>query len=167
MRILAIDISTNPGFAVLDVKTRKGVNKASLVRVASVKTNTNNPDAQRYSYIEALATMIAHEYAPFDKVIREHFTKGRNKRSTQTVFGAWAAIDIALMKYGYKVDEEITPSSVKKIVTGDGTADKDKVEEYVREWLTLPEEFTFKSDDESDAIAVGLAYLINEGVIAK
>jgi len=167
MRILAIDISTNPGFAVLDVKQLKAGAKVSLVHVTSVKTSTDNPDSQRYSYIEALATMVAHEYSPFDVIVREHFTKGRNKRSTQTVFGAWAAIDIGLGKYGYKVTEEITPSRVKLLVTGDGKADKDKVEEHVRKWLKLPDDFTFKSDDESDAIGIGLAYLIEKGVIAK
>lgn len=165
MRILAIDISTNPGFAVLEVKTLKSGAKVSLVHVTSVKTSTDNPDSQRYSYIEALATMVAHEQAPFDVVVREHFTKGRNKRSTQTVFGAWAAIDMALGKYGYTVDAEITPSEVKRLVTGDGSAGKAKVETGVRSLLKLPETFTFKSDDESDSVAIGLAYLIKNKII--
>ncbi len=72
--------------------------------------------------------MVLHEHGPFDVVVREHYTKGRNKRSTQTVFGAWAVIDLALGKYGYKADVEITPTTVKKDVTGKGSASKDEVE---------------------------------------
>jgi len=167
MRLLALDISTNPGFAVLDVKQLKNRVKLTLVHVSSLRTSTENTDGQRYAYIEAATTMIAHEYGPFDKIIREHFTKGRDKRATQTVFGAWSAIDMALNKYGYKTDIEITPSAVKKLVTEDGSADKKKVEEHVRQWLSLDDDFVFKWDDQSDACAIGLAYLIREGVISK
>lgn len=169
MRVLAFDISTSPGIAVLDVKQTKAGVKLNLVHVDSVKTDTSHTDAQRYAYIEALATKITHEYGPFDAPCREHFTKGRNKRSTQTVFGAWGAVDAALAKYGYVItpDAEVTPTEVKKAATGKGTATKDEVEAGVRKRLGLADDFTFKSDDESDAIAVGLAYLIKKGVIAE
>lgn len=128
IRILALDISTNPGFAVLEVKRLKSGPRVNLVHVTSVSTTSQSPDSHRYSYIEAAATMVLHEHGPFDVVVREHYTKGRNKRSTQTVFGAWAVIDLALGKYGYKADVEITPTTVKKDVTGKGSASKDEVE---------------------------------------
>lgn len=98
-------------------------------------------------------------------VVREHFTKGRDKRATQTVFGAWAVIDLALGKYGYKVDVEIQPTSVKRDVAGKGSASKDEVEAGVRRILSLPDDFTFRTDDESDAVAIGLSYLIREKII--
>ncbi|MDQ0174426.1 crossover junction endodeoxyribonuclease RuvC [Bacillus chungangensis] len=165
-RILAFDISTNPGVAVLEVKKLKSGIKVELKHVDSIKTSTAHTDAQRYAYIEAFAVKVIHEHGPFDVVLREHFTKGRNKRSTQTVFGAWAAIDAALNKYGYEVVAELTPSEVKKAASGSGNADKAEVEAGVRKRLGLPDDFTFKSDDESDAVAVGLAYLIKKGVLA-
>jgi len=167
IRILALDISTNPGFAVLEVKRLKSGPRINLVHVASVSTTSKSPDSHRYSYIEAAATVVLHEYGPFDMVVREHFTKGRDKRATQTVFGAWAVIDLALGKYGYKVDVEIQPTSVKRDVAGKGSASKDEVEAGVRRILSLPDEFTFRTDDESDAVAIGLSYLIREGVIDK
>ncbi|MFC8958278.1 crossover junction endodeoxyribonuclease RuvC [Bacillus subtilis] len=167
IRILALDISTNPGFAVLEVKRLKSGPRINLVHVTSVSTTSQSPDSHRYSYIEAATTMVLHEYGPFDVVVREHFTGGRNKRSTQTVFGAWAVIDLALGKYGYKADVEITPKTVKKDVTGKGSASKDEVEAGVRRILSLPDDFTFRTDDESDAAAIGLAWLIHEGVIDK
>ncbi|WGD77741.1 crossover junction endodeoxyribonuclease RuvC [Bacillus subtilis] len=167
IRILALDISTNPGFAVLEVKRLKSGPRINLVHVTSVSTTSQSPDSHRYSYIEAATTMVLHEYGPFDVVVREHFTGGRNKRSTQTVFGAWAVIDMALGKYGYKADVEITPKTVKKDITGNGSASKDEVEAGVRRMLALPDEFTFRTDDESDAVAIGLSYMVREGVIDK
>lgn len=167
MRILAIDISASPGFAVLDVKTLKAGKKVTLVHVDSVKTTTDTTDSQRYAYIEAKTVQVVHEYGPFDAVAREHFTKGRSKRATQLVFGSWAAVDSALGRYGYAIttDNEFSPSAVKKAATGNGKADKTEVEAGVRQRLSLAPTYAFKTDDESDAVAVGLAYLIKEGVI--
>ena len=167
IRILALDISASPGFAVLDVKTLKGGQKIVLVHIDSVKTDSATPDSERYAYIEAKTVQIAYEYGPFDVICREHFTKGRSKRATQLVFGAWAAVDSALGRYGYAIDasNEYSPSAVKKAATGNGKADKDEVEAGVRQRLKLAPTFTFKSDDESDAVAVGLAYLTEKGTI--
>lgn len=161
MRVLAFDISASPGVSVLEVKR----GKASLVIADSIKTSTDNIDSQRYAYVEAFAIKTIHEYGPFNLTIREHFTKGGSKRATQLVFGSWSMIDSALGRYGYTIDGEITPTEVKRIVGGKGTATKDEVEAGVRRLLNLPDGYTFKSDDASDATAIGLAYLIKKGVI--
>jgi len=162
-RILALDISASPGFAILEVKKNKRVN---LLHVDSVKTDAKTPDSQRYSYIEAKTVQVVHEYGPFDAVCREHFVKGRSKRATQLVFGAWAAVDSALWRYGYAIstDDEFSPSAVKKAATGNGSADKDAVEAGVRKRLGLADDFVFKTDDASDAVAVGLTYIDKEGL---
>ncbi|MDR4410668.1 crossover junction endodeoxyribonuclease RuvC, partial [Bacillus anthracis] len=148
IRILALDISTNPGFAVLEVKRLKSGPRINLVHVTSVSTTSQSPDSHRYSYIEAATTVVLHAYGPFDVVVREHYTGGRNTRATQPVFGAWAVIDMALGKYGYKAEVEIQPTAVKRDVTGKGSASKDEVEAGVRRMLALPDDFTFRTDDE-------------------
>lgn len=163
MRIIAFDISASPGVAVLELKR----GKVSLLLADSIKTDTSTPDSQRYAYVEAFAIKAIHEGGPFEKVVREHFTKGGSKRSTQLVFGAWSMIDAALGRYNYSVDCEITPSEVKKIVGGKGDADKTQVEAGVRRLLKLSDDYTFKSNDASDAAAIGLAYLIREGLITN
>ncbi|MCG7345345.1 crossover junction endodeoxyribonuclease RuvC [Sporosarcina sp. ACRSL] len=167
LRILALDISTSPGFAVLEVKTLKAGPRVKLLHVDHVKTDSNTPDSQRYAYIEAKTVQVVHEYGPFDVVCREHFTKGRSKRATQLVFGAWAAVDSALGRYNYAIseDNEFTPSAVKKAASRNGSADKEDVEKGVRTLLKLPEDFVFTTDDESDAVAVGIAYLKSKGLI--
>lgn len=162
-RILAFDISASPGVAVIEI-TAKG--KPRLLYVDSVKTDTKFSDSQRYSYIEAFAVKVIHEYGPFDVVCREKYTgSSRSKRAKQLVYGAWAAIDMACGKYSYTIDEkdELVASAIKKAVAGKGGASKEEVAEGVRRILS--EDITFKTDDESDAVAVGLTYAIKEGLI--
>lgn len=167
MKVLAFDISASPGVAVVEARQLKSGIKLTLNYVDSVKTSTDHTDAQRYAVVEALAVRAIHDYGPFDAVVRENFTKGGSKRATQTVFGAWAAVDGALGRYGYTVDADLTPATVKKSVTGDGKAGKHEVESGVRAILKLPREYVFKSDDASDAVAIALTYLKQEGLIAE
>lgn len=54
---------------------------------------------------------------------------------------------------------------MKKTVTGRGAADKAEVEAAVRRYLSLADDYTFATDDESDACAVVLAWLLREGLI--
>jgi len=160
-RIIAFDISASPGVAVVEIKS----GKPKLKYAGSIKTDTSSPDSQRFAAVEALAIVALHEYGPFNAVVREHFTKGSSKRSTQLVFGSWAMIDTALGRYGYSVDSEITPSAVKKAVGGHGGADKSEVETGVRRIMKLSDDYTFVSNDASDAAAIALAYAIQNGLI--
>ncbi len=162
-RILAFDISASPGVAVIEIKK----NMPRLLYADSIKTDNKVADSQRFAYVEAFAIKAIHEHGPFDHVIREHFIKGSSKRSTQLVFGSWAMIDSALGRYGYSVNAEITPSSVKKIVGGKGGAEKDEVADGVRRILKLPDDYSFKSNDASDAAAIALAWAFQEGLIKR
>lgn len=108
-----------------------------------------------------------HEYGPFAAIVREDFTDGRSQRARQTVFGAWAAVDKGLGRYGYAFDPvRITPTTVKKTVGGDGKADKAAVAAGVRRLLRLADGYTFATGyDDSDAAAVCLTYLITQDLI--
>ena len=165
-RLLAIDTSASPGFAVLEY----GLKAPKLVYADALKTDASKPDSERYAAIEAMTSLICFKYGPFDAVAREHFTKGGSKRSTQLVFGAWSAVDSALGRFGYHIDadSEVTPSAVKKAATGKGKAEKHEVEAGVRKRLKLPDDYVFANNgggDSSDAVAVGLAYLDAKGLI--
>lgn len=163
-RLLAIDTSGSPGFAVVDF-TSKGEFK--LVSVNSLKTDNSLTDAQRYAAIGAMLTLTLFHYAPFDYVTREHFTKGRDKRATQVVFGAWAAVDAALSTFGYAIDteDEIVASTVKLTAAGAGNASKADVEKAMMKAYQLPETFKFASDDESDAAAIAYTFMKKRGFI--
>ena len=52
---------------------------------------------------------------------------------------------------------EIAPTTVKKLLTGSGKASKEEVAEALESYVDCQ---TYESDDESDALAVGIAWLI-------
>lgn len=60
--------------------------------------------------------------------------------------------------------EELAPNAVKMLVAGNGKADKEKVAECLKIYVG---ERAYKCDDESDATAVAIAFLIKHGVISK
>jgi|SRR5690554_768549 len=166
-RLLAIDTSASPGFAVIEYG---GKGAPKLVYADALKTTTDHTDAERYAAVHAFASLVCFRYGPFDVVVREHFTKGGSKRSTQLVFGAWSAVDMALKQFGYTIDasNELTPSTVKKAVGISGKSDKAQVEQGVRKALALPDDYVFPNNaggDASDAAAIGIAYLKREGII--
>lgn len=165
IKVLALDISASPGYAVLEVRN----GKVKLLVEDSIKTSNHYTDSERYAYVEGKTASLIYEHGPFDYVCRENFIKGGSKRATQLVFGAWAAIDTALGKYGYHISDkaEITNSRVKAIVGGHGGDGKDVVAEGAKRLLGLPEEFEFKSNDASDAAAIGYTFLHDKGLIPK
>src|SRR5690625_2504429 len=171
MRILSFDISASPGVAVLDVKD----GTPRLIYVDHVVTDAGATDSQRYEYVRSLATKAVYEHRPFDAIVREKFIKGGSKRSTQLVFGAWSAIDMALGSFGYSVDDkdEIVASRVKKYIGGKGGASKDEVAAGVIDMLgeeVRPRRYTERGrliDDRADAIAIGLSDAIEKGMSTK
>lgn len=167
-RLLAIDTSASPGFAVIEWGGR--LNSPRLIYADALKTTTDHTDAERFTAVHAFASLVCFRYGPFDVVVREHFTKGGSKRATQLVFGGWSAVDMALKQFGYTIDSanEITPSAVKKAVGISGKADKAEVERGVREALALPGDYVFSNNsggDSSDAAAIGIAYLKRENLL--
>jgi crossover junction endodeoxyribonuclease RuvC len=162
MRVLAFDTSMGaPGLAVIEV--RKG--KAHIIDVSHVRTDTSQSYGLRAEIVEAWATMFIAKHAPkgFTAIVREDFV-GRTSKQAHPVYSAWGSCDKALNKFGLNfTTPAISQSSVKKAVVGVGKAEKHEVETAVRKWTGYTGEFA--KDDESDAAAIGLAYLIREGLI--
>jgi crossover junction endodeoxyribonuclease RuvC len=158
-RILALDLSlSSPGFAVLSVTDRI----PTLVDVNHVKTNAKQTHGQRLAEIQAKLIAFISRHYPYDTIVRE---KGfsLHAATTQALYKVVGVIDLTFADDGQI--REFSPTTVKKTVTGDGKADKVAVEIAVRRLLRLPPLFRFATDDESDAAAVGLTYLIAEGMI--
>lgn len=55
----------------------------------------------------------------------------------------------------------IAPTSVKKIITGNGRASKEEVATSVLEYLESPDSIKFNNLDESDSAAIGVSYAIS------
>ena len=171
MRILSFDISASPGVALLDVKD----GKPRIFSVDHVETDSDSTDAQRYEVVEAFVKRFIFENPPPDAIVREKFIRGGSKRSTQLVFGAWASVDRALATFGYSIDDkdEIVASQVKRHIGGKGGATKEEVAEGVIKRMGEDSRRYFYTergrllDDRTDAVAIGLTYLIKNGIIEE
>lgn len=105
-----------------------------------------------------LITDLAVDVAVF---VRE---KGfsRFPHETQVLFKVVGVVDLAAWKaYGTEF-VEIAPTTVKKLLTGSGKANKDEVAAALDKYIG---EQQFEADDESDAAAVGIAWLIRNSYI--
>jgi crossover junction endodeoxyribonuclease RuvC len=64
---------------------------------------------------------------------------------------------------GFEV-EELSPTTVKAKVGGNGKASKEQLADAVRGYFKM--ELFFKNDDESDAVSVAVCFLIDKGVLS-
>lgn len=177
MRVLAFDTSlSSPGVAIVEVKR----GQATITALSHVKTDSKTQShGLRADIVESWATLFIADHigkTGFDVCIREDFN-GQSSAQNYPVFAAWSGIERAMEKFGLtfvkwtevqkggrkKTSLGPSPSKVKLIVCGSGKADKTEVAEAVRKLTGFKGEFA--CDDESDAVAVGLAYLIEKGVI--
>lgn len=168
-KILAMDLSMNcPSFAVLETVG----DRIKILEVVHVynKSNKKSHGQKLNEIADALTKMILdHKLTEAEvHVVRE---KGFSKfaMTTQTLFRVVGVSDLMIYALLRRGDiEEITPTSVKKLVTGDGKASKEDVEDGVRKYLVDEQkDFKFATDDESDAVAVGISYIIKNGLFFK
>lgn len=165
LRILAMDLSMNlPAFAVMDV-VNKEIHIVD-VRYCNNKKNTKLSHGFRLSQISKMIKQIMLDFPDIDVVVREKgFT--RFAGVTQTLFKVVGISDLVIYEgIGVNNIYELSPTSVKKTITGDGKASKIAVEKGVRKYLThTQKDYEFATDDCSDAVAVGIAWLITTNSI--
>lgn len=166
MRVLSFDLSiARPGVALVEIKD----GKAKVIAVSNVKTDAKQPYAVRGKSIESWAHLfIAENFRKgrkqgFDVIVRESYA---GRFGHHPIFSAWAAVDRALNDFGLAdTTKPIAQQSVKKVVVGKGRAEKEEVAEAVRRLTGYSGDFA--SSDESDAVAIALAYAIQNGLIEK
>jgi crossover junction endodeoxyribonuclease RuvC len=162
MRVLSWDTSmSSPGAAVIEVKN----GRARIIGMSHVKTDSSQHHGLRAEIVESWATLFIakHSRQGFGAIVREDFV-ARTSKTGHPVYSAWGAVDQALNKFGLNFTAPvISQSAVKKAVVGSGKAEKEEQAEAVRKWTGYLGEFA--THDESDAAAIGLAYLIREGLI--
>lgn len=78
---------------------------------------------------------------------------------TQTLFKVVGVADMALWITSQDVFQEIAPTSVKKHITGKGSATKAEVAEALRAYVGA---VSYASDDQSDAVAIGVAWVLEQ-----
>ena len=151
MRILAID----PGYDRLGIAVVEGdPSKPVLVWSDCILPEKGTPE-KRLAHIARAITKAISTYAP-DTLAIETLFFGANKTTALGVAEARGVVLAAAGIAGLPIIE-CSPQQVKLAVTGHGNADKSAVAKMLPRLLTLPEKK--RSDDELDAIAVGISAL--------
>ena len=161
-RILGIDPSlSSTGWAVISIED----GRPYLLDHGALKTDSKRPHGERLAYIRASLDAVFWEYAPVIAIPKE---KGfsRHARTTQALYKVHGVIE-EMFAYDDGEVVDIPPTTVKKHVTGSGRASKEDVAGAVRQALGLREDYEIKTDDETDAMAVAVAYAIQAGIISE
>jgi crossover junction endodeoxyribonuclease RuvC len=155
---LGLDLSmSSSGIAVVNIRDKK----PDLVVATRVKTKPSESHGWRLYAIARKLREVHEDLGPFKAIVRE---KGfsRFAAATQAIFKVVGVTDFLFRDYDIS---EVTPTTVKKIIAGNGKASKEQVEEGVRRILGLDDDYKFESDDASDAVGVILTHMIKEGLI--
>ncbi len=160
MQILAVDLSLNcTGWAVLEC----GFGKITLVDkgIINNKPIPSKDLGKKLEHIQTQLNIILQTYK-VDCIVKEaSFNTGRIT-STQRTFQAFGVMLLTVYKLGYYSICELAATTVKKLITGSGKADKSEVKGKLVDFVG---EQIYKTEDESDAVALGIAYLIKERYI--
>lgn len=97
-----------------------------------------------------------------ERALDKYAASGRQAVTLEQIFRVVGLTDAFLWRIYQREFSEIHPKTVKKLVTGDGLADKQKVADALAEYVGPRE---YKVDDESDAVAIGIAFLIQNGAM--
>lgn len=167
--ILALDLSlSSTGFAIGKVVD----SKVKLLEIGHINNKRYAKQTQAYRLNEIAKRLTSlYEQYPIDIVIKERgFVNGRAV-ATQALFKVAGVADLISFTHGHSIDTEIPPTTIKKQVTGDGKADKQKVMRAVETYLGRDVKglslVQFATDDESDAVALLIAFCIKEGLIEE
>ena len=160
MKLLALDLSlSSTGYAVIHWED----GCATVLEVGHIDNKRKGrmkwSHGKRLMNIYEELSFVINSYPDIELVVREKGVS-RFNRSTQVLFRVVGVVDLLLEEYGLQPSKEITISETKKVITGDGKAEKETVATAVQQYLA--EKVNFTNDDESDAVAVGVAYCIKE-----
>jgi crossover junction endodeoxyribonuclease RuvC len=161
MRILSID----PGFERIGIAIieKTFLKKDLLIYSNCFKTSAKIPFPERLRNIGNEVETIIKKYKPGALSIEKlYFTT--NQKTVMGVSEARGAIIYVASKNNLSI-YEYTPPQIKVAVTGYGKATKQMVMSMVPKLIDMDK--NIKSDDEIDAIAIGLTCLACEGFNLK
>ena len=170
--LIAADLSLKrPGFCKVFMITKDGHPHIDRVELMSVD-NKNKLKARGMilkEIKEALTQFCFNESPVF--FVRERSVNNcigklaRSGTAARTGVSEVVGIaDLVAWEHSNKEWDEIFPVTIKKILTGNGKAEKQDVAKALHLYFT---DIDYKNDDESDAAAVAIAWLINHKQISQ
>ena len=167
--VIGADFSLNrPGFSIVKVET--GIITGIITESVDNKTKKENKTRGQ------LLVEIADKLEEICKDSKENSFFVREASVNNALFGRRSGTaartgisevvgisDLILWKTKTKSWNEIYPSTIKKLVSGYGKATKEEVADSLYDYVG---EHEYLNDDESDATAVAVAWLIQQNVIS-
>lgn len=162
MILLAIDPGFDKiGYAFFDKKNPSG-NSFTYLTSGLIKTQKSRQTAQRIHDLYERLLKLIEEYKP-EKIIMEQLFFFKNQKTVIGVAQAQGAIMLLSAQHNVPL-MFLTPLQIKQIITGYGNADKQSVHKMLT--MLLKQNIDVEDDDQSDAIACGLAYCyVNENLV--
>lgn len=162
MLILGIDPGTaTTGYGVI----RNAKNKFELLDFGLIETTKNGSPAKRLFEIYKQMNSVLDFFKP-DIVAIEKLFFARNAKTAMRVGQAHGVLLLSAAKYKAEVFE-YAPMSVKKVLTGNGHADKKEVQKSVRRVLGAKvrskKHKKTHFDNSTDALAVALCHALTKG----
>ncbi len=153
MKIISID----PGYERLGIAILEKIPKQKDILIYSecFKTSAKIPFNERLGIIGEEVRIVIEKYKPEAMAIETLFLT-TNQKTAMQVAEARGVVVYEGARAGLKIFE-FTPLQVKIAVSSYGKADKKQVHMMVKKLISIDE--NIKSDDEIDAIAVGLTCL--------
>jgi crossover junction endodeoxyribonuclease RuvC len=150
MKLLAID----PGYDKLGFSIFvKDKSTPEYISSGLIKTSKSQSPGDRLLDLHDKLFAVIQENKPDTLAIERLFFS----KNVTTALGVSQSVGVVLLLAAQQKMEiiELTPNQIKEIITGYGNSDKKSVQKML--WLQLGREIKVKDDDESDAIACGLA----------
>lgn len=162
--VLGADLSLKrPGFCLLSVDN--GTIKVNQLLSVDNKTDKKKSHGQLLEEIRTAFTDLLYgktnETIFFVRETEVLHMKVPSERNVSKVVGL---MDWILWKTAQLEWQSIYPVTIKKLVTGSGKAEKSEVADSLEKYVGKQE---YKCDDESDATAVAIAWLIQQGQIKE
>lgn len=158
MKILALDISTKTGLAVVNLEKE---NRPSVIFTTVVTAPDGMTGMRRVGAIAQQIMEIIEEHKP-DKVWMEGYGVVNYGESMIKLIEIGTLIRYSMYLVGRDY-QEAKPTSIKKFVTGKGNAQKDMMmKEVYKRWG-----FDTNSNDIADAVGIAMFGLAVEGLITN
>lgn len=165
VRILSIDPGSKiTGFGLLEApRLFANIRQTKLLAYGVLRSQLNLSHAERIGQLHEALYTLGEKYKPNLCVIERAFT-GINPHSALRLGETRGAVIAAFRRLNIDI-AEVSPTQVKKAITGQGHASKEAVQFALKQLLGIElSEFPL---DASDAVAIGLSYSLSLGIAAS
>jgi len=151
MRAIGIDPGlAATGYAIVEIADRNAV----ACTWGCIRTNSKNPIFHRLGTIHEKICNILQKWSPEILIIEDIFVKKETAWASIRTGEVKGAIYIAAYHFEMRV-LDISPTEVKRALSGSGRASKEQIEKTVRNIFKIKEKI--KPGHASDALAIALS----------